>query len=110
VDSVCAFRSFRRRPGHKKQVKSTVFQILDGKRLERVAFVGDCWMRQGGFSHGKINAKKNGGLKAMDEKICGACRWHERSGDDWVCVNDKSGFCADWTSYGDSCDEWEGRA
>lgn len=27
----------------------------------------------------------------------------------WVCVNDRSEYCADWTEYSDSCEEWEGR-
>jgi len=43
------------------------------------------------------------------EKICGTCRWHQRSGDDWLCVNSDSEYCSDWTGYTDSCSEYEGR-
>ena len=48
----------------------------------------------------------------MIEKICGTCGWHKRSDawpDDWVCVNGDSEYCADWTSYTDSCSDWEER-
>lgn len=49
----------------------------------------------------------------MDDKkkCCGTCRWHKHEAvdDGWVCVNDQSEYCADWTEYGDSCADWEGR-
>ena len=47
------------------------------------------------------------------EKICGTCRWHQKDntdpGEAWICVNDKSDHCADWTDYRDVCEEWEVR-
>jgi len=45
----------------------------------------------------------------MTEQVCGTCRWHKNDGDDWVCCNNKSDYCADWTEYGNTCEEWEGR-
>lgn len=47
----------------------------------------------------------------MDEKCCGTCKYHgfENLSDGWVCVNDRSEYCADWTEYSDSCEEWEKR-
>ena len=47
-----------------------------------------------------------------NEKICGTCAYHKRDEnfeDDWMCVNDESEFCADWTQYNDRCAEWEAR-
>lgn len=45
------------------------------------------------------------------ENCCGTCRWHEHEDidDGWVCVNDQSEYCADWTEYDDICDEWEAK-
>lgn len=42
-------------------------------------------------------------------QCCGTCKWHsfENISDDWVCVNNDSDYCADWTKYEDSCEEWE---
>ena len=47
----------------------------------------------------------------MTEKICGTCKWHqyEKLTYGWFCVCDKSEYCADWTDYSDSCEEWEDR-
>ena len=41
--------------------------------------------------------------------ICGTCYWHKREGDEWVCVNKNSDYCADYTEYDDTCEEWEER-
>lgn len=45
------------------------------------------------------------------EECCGTCGWHrfENLTDGWVCVNDESENCGDWTEYSDSCDMWEER-
>lgn len=45
------------------------------------------------------------------EKICGTCRYHvhEDIDDGWICVNNRSDYCADWTEYNDSCTDWEER-
>ena len=46
-----------------------------------------------------------------NDKCCGTCKYHCHEGidDGWVCVNDQSEYCAEWTEYKDFCDEWEGR-
>jgi len=41
---------------------------------------------------------------------CGTCRHHSKDDNgDWMCVNAKSDYCADWTEYNHSCEEWEER-
>jgi len=42
-------------------------------------------------------------------KICGTCRWHQHECicDGWVCVNNESDMCTEWTEYGYSCEQWE---
>lgn len=44
-------------------------------------------------------------------KCCGTCRWHshEDISDGWVCVNDESDYCTDWTDYDHCCEDWEER-
>lgn len=44
-------------------------------------------------------------------ECCGTCKYHQREeiDDGWVCVNDESEYCADWTEYNDTCSEWEER-
>ena len=46
----------------------------------------------------------------MDE-CCGTCKYHQHEDidDGWVCVNDRSEYCADWTDYKDCCEDWEGK-
>lgn len=46
----------------------------------------------------------------METKCCGTCKWHEKWRDGWICVNNDSEFCTDWTPYDHCCEEWEGRA
>ena len=45
----------------------------------------------------------------MIEKVCGLCRWHEHENisNGRVCVNYNSDYCADWTDYEYTCEEWE---
>jgi len=47
----------------------------------------------------------------MEEQICGNCRWyeHENISNGWVCVNNDSDYCADWTDYNHTCEYWEER-
>ena len=48
----------------------------------------------------------------MLDKICGTCRFHRQDDnfeEDYICCNDASDMCADWTAYDDSCDQWEGK-
>lgn len=42
-------------------------------------------------------------------ECCGTCKWHrhEDIDDGWVCVNDRSEYCTDWTEYGDWCEDYE---
>lgn len=42
-------------------------------------------------------------------ECCGTCKWHrhENTSQGWVCMNSESDYCADWTEYNDSCNEWE---
>lgn len=52
---------------------------------------------------------RNGKVRDKMKQCCGTCAYHhfENISDGWVCCNDKSDYCADWTEYGDSCEEWE---
>lgn len=46
------------------------------------------------------------------DHCCGNCKWHYPDGtwpDDWICTNQASDHCADWTEYEDTCEEWEAR-
>lgn len=47
----------------------------------------------------------------MQNKICGMCKWHSQELIDggWVCVNDQSEDCTEWTDYDHGCEEWEGK-
>lgn len=47
-------------------------------------------------------------MKSID-KSCKTCRYHrhEDISDGYVCVNDESEACADWTEDDFSCDKWE---
>jgi len=51
-------------------------------------------------------------MSRYDDRICGKCKWHvhEDIDDGWVCVNDRSEYCTDWTEYTDSCNEFEERS
>ena len=44
------------------------------------------------------------------ERCCGTCKWHlyENIDEGFVCTNIDSEYCADWTDYADSCEDWEG--
>lgn len=50
-------------------------------------------------------------IRMLDDKCCGTCKYHhhENIDDGWVCVNDRSEYCADWTECSDSCGKWEVR-
>ena len=52
----------------------------------------------------------------MDKtECCGTCKYHKPTGSycngdtDWVCVNNDSEYCTDYTEYSDVCDEYEER-
>ena len=50
-----------------------------------------------------------------ERRICGECRYHtpQRASDgrikDYWCENIDSDYCAMFTDYDDTCDEWEER-
>ena len=45
------------------------------------------------------------------EQCCGTCRHHvhEDVDDGWVCVNQGSIYCTEWTEYDNCCEVWEAR-
>ena len=43
------------------------------------------------------------------EKICGTCKHHKKSGDEWLCECEDSINCSFWTGCRDTCDDWEAR-
>lgn len=49
-------------------------------------------------------------MEMNEKKCCGTCIYHKKEDIDqgWVCVNPDSEYIADWTEYGDSCEDWEG--
>lgn len=57
-------------------------------------------------------SRKEQTMSRYDDRICGKCKWHvhEDIDDGWVCVNDRSEYCTDWTEYADSCNEFEERS
>ncbi len=44
----------------------------------------------------------------MAKKNCGNCNYCAESGEDLVCVNPESEYCADYVSESHSCEDWEG--
>lgn len=48
-----------------------------------------------------------------NEKCCGTCKYHYHDKDmldwDYICVNDSSDNCSEYTMYDDYCEEWEDR-
>lgn len=47
-----------------------------------------------------------------NRKCCGTCKHHSPDGsfpDDWMCVNEASDACGDYTEFYDTCEEWEER-
>ena len=45
----------------------------------------------------------------MDERICGYCAHHKKDDKDWMCVNERSDNCGDYTNFTDRCIDFEGR-
>ncbi len=45
-------------------------------------------------------------------EICGNCKYHqyEEASQGWVCCNGESEYCADWTEYNDTCEDFEERS
>ncbi len=49
-------------------------------------------------------------MRENEEQCCGTCKWHQNEKTvGWACANPDSEYYADWTEYGDTCEEWEGR-
>lgn len=45
----------------------------------------------------------------MEERICGYCAYHKKDDKDWMCVNERSDNCGDYTNFTDRCIDFEGR-
>ena len=47
----------------------------------------------------------------MSREICGECKYHTYEPIDrgWVCTNDESDYCTEWTDYTDTCEKFEQR-
>lgn len=45
------------------------------------------------------------------DQCCGTCKWHQHESvdDGWVCVNDDSEYCTDFTDYDHTCLDWESK-
>ena len=51
-------------------------------------------------------------MTKSDQQICGTCRYHlpdDVFPSDWVCVNNNSKNCGDWTEFEETCESWEER-
>ena len=44
-----------------------------------------------------------------EERICGHCAHHKKEDRDWMCVNERSANCGDYTYFTDRCPDFEGR-
>ena len=40
-------------------------------------------------------------------RCCGTCKYHKREVNEWICTNPESEYYADYTDYGDECEEQE---
>jgi hypothetical protein len=49
-------------------------------------------------------------MERMIRRCCTCC-WHEHENidDGYVCVNDKSSYCTEWTDDNFYCEKWEDR-
>lgn len=45
----------------------------------------------------------------MEERNCGHCAYHKKDGKDWMCVNERSDSCGDYTRFTEHCPDFEGR-
>lgn len=54
--------------------------------------------------------RSRGWVIMENRKCCGTCRYGSYDKmQGYVCVNDDSEYCADFTEYDHVCDEWEGK-
>ena len=45
-------------------------------------------------------------------EVCGTCKYHRvdpDSQEDWICANEHTEHYSDWTTYGDTCSDYESR-
>lgn len=50
--------------------------------------------------------------RRAEKRCCGNCRWHEQDeqySEDYICFNDDSDYCSDYTDYNFCCDDYEER-
>jgi hypothetical protein len=49
--------------------------------------------------------------REAEKGCCGNCRWHTKEAltEDWICDNENSDYCMDYTGYEDGCSEFERR-
>lgn len=45
----------------------------------------------------------------MDERVCGYCAYHKKDEKDWMCVNERSDNCGEYTSFSERCCDFEER-
>lgn len=43
------------------------------------------------------------------ERACGYCAYHSKDERGWMCVNEKSDSCGDYTKFTETCPDFEGR-
>ena len=45
----------------------------------------------------------------MGERVCGYCAYHKKDDKGWMCVNERSDSCGDYTKFSERCPDFEGR-
>ena len=48
-------------------------------------------------------------FKSAADRGADQWHWYENIDEGFVCTNIDSEYCADWTDYADSCEDWEGK-
>lgn len=43
------------------------------------------------------------------ERNCGHCAYHSKNKKGWMCVNERSDSCGDYTAFTERCPDFEGR-
>lgn len=58
-----------------------------------------------------MSFSRNDYESGKQEHCCGTCKYHQHEDitDGWVCVNQGSIYCTEWTEYTNYCTEWEER-
>ena len=115
-------REWRQTMGRKRKPKIEPLTLEDEERFREQANTkfstciywnsGTCYYADDtcGFADGEDYMNTRYPEKEEKKECCGTCRYHVHEGidDGWVCVNDTSLYCADWTEYDFCCDDYEG--